>query len=90
MNHLAREGIIDLCSETANIDVDDVAIRVEGHIPHVLGNERAREDLPRPVTMRSSKSKELFRREIDIYIAPKGLVTPWINEQIFELQSLEA
>lgn len=43
MNELRLEIVIDLCTEATNGDLDDVGVAVEIHVPHLGGDQRARQ-----------------------------------------------
>src|SRR6266542_2344189 len=44
-DQLRFEGLVDFLPQPPDGDVDDVAVSVEGGLPHLLGDERAREHL---------------------------------------------
>src|SRR5262245_19739861 len=45
VDQLLVEGVIDLRSQAPDVHIDDVGAAVEVHVPHLLGDERAGEDL---------------------------------------------
>src|SRR5467141_188386 len=62
------EGSIDLVSEVADVDVDDVRIAVEGEVPDMLQQSRARKRLAW-IAHEVVQEREFLWRQVDRRLA---------------------
>jgi hypothetical protein len=71
MEQLRLKIFVDLIPEMGDVDVDDIGRRIEVIVPHLLGNHRAGDDLPR-VPHEEFKEGIFFGGELDFYFFPEN------------------
>src|SRR5262249_39815459 len=68
VDQLLLEGVVHLGAEAADVDLDDVEVAVEVHVPDLLGDERPRQHLAGPLRQQRQQG-ELLGRQVQ---APAG------------------
>src|SRR6185312_4406724 len=87
VDELPFEGIVDLGAQPANMDIDDIAVAVERHVPDLLRDERPRQHVAL-VLHEQRQQQELFGRELERRAAAHGAVTPHVEREIRILRPL--
>jgi hypothetical protein len=87
MNQLGLKRTVHLAAQTADGHIHDVAIAVEVHVPDLLGDERARQDLAR-VSGEQREQPEFFRGEVDAPAAPQHPMAHEIDLQVRDAHRL--
>src|SRR6185436_17233404 len=78
------ERLVDLRAQTSDVDVDDVRASVEVHVPHLLGDQRPRQDVAR-VAREQREEQELLRRQVQSMPCPRGAVPDEIDLEVGDL-----
>src|SRR5262245_3960832 len=81
------EWLVDLRAQAPDVDIDDVGPGVEVHVPHLLGDEGAGEDVP-GVPGEERQEQELLRRQIEPSSPAGGAVTDEVDLEIGDMEPL--
>ena len=88
MDELAREGIVGLAAQAAHRHIHHVRVAVEVHVPHLLGDERAGQDLAGP-THQEREQREFLRREIQRLLRARGPAADEIQFEVGQAHDFE-
>src|SRR5262245_11569601 len=81
------EGLVDLRAEAADVDVDDVGPAVEVHVPYLLGDQRAGEDVSH-VPRQEREQEELLGREVQALPRAGGAVAHQVDLEVGDMELL--
>ena len=75
VDELALERVVHLGSQTPDVNIDDVAIPLEGHVPDLLRDQRSREHVAL-VFQQQCQKQELLGSELNPRPTSRHLLTP--------------
>ena len=75
VDELALERLVHLGSQTPDVNIDDVAIPLEGHVPDLLCDQRSREHVAL-VFQQQRQKQELLGSELNPQPTSRHLLTP--------------
>ena len=73
MNQLGLERVVELGAQAPHRHIDDVGVAVEVHVPHMLADQRARDDLAE-VAHEVIEQRVFLRRQIDALAGAQPVV----------------
>jgi hypothetical protein len=85
VQQLHVEGVVELAAQAAHGHLDHVGVAVEVHVPHLLGQRGAREDLPAPA-QQHHQQRELLGRELEPRAVAKALAADQVDLQVGQPQ----
>jgi hypothetical protein len=75
VDELALERVVHLGSQTPDVNIDDVAIPLEGHVPDLLCDQRSREHIALMFQQQRQK-QELLESKLNSHATSRHLLTP--------------
>src|SRR5687767_6511222 len=85
LDQLLLVRIIDLRSQPPHVHVDDVGLAVEIHVPHLLGDQRARQDFA-GVSRQQTQQREFLGCQIQSLAGAMRFVLAEVDHQIADYQ----
>jgi len=73
MNQLGLERVVELGAQAPHRHIDDIGVAVKVHVPHMLGDQRARDDLAE-VAHEVIEQRVFLRRQIDALAGAQRVV----------------
>jgi hypothetical protein len=85
VQQLAGEGVVELGAQAAHRHLDHIGVGVEVHVPDLLGQRGARQDLPAPA-QQQRQQVELLRGQVQPLLRARGAAGDQVELEVSQVQ----